>query len=73
MATVLIRDKTTRVTDGPDSKLRADISTTSVNTIPPLGEPLPKKRFWFQKTKPYDPDAIATQAGSPSHAAQTTR
>ncbi|KAL2158875.1 hypothetical protein VTH06DRAFT_4067 [Thermothelomyces fergusii] len=61
MATVLIRDKTTSVANGPGSELRADISTTSVSSIPPLGEPLPKKRFWLQRTTPYDPDAIATQ------------
>ncbi|KAL2173949.1 major facilitator superfamily domain-containing protein [Thermothelomyces heterothallicus CBS 202.75] len=62
MATILSRDKTPRVVNDPDSKLGPDISTTSVNTIPPVGEPLLKKRFWFQKTRPYDPDAIATQA-----------
>ncbi|KAK4611532.1 hypothetical protein CLAFUW4_13335 [Fulvia fulva] len=29
--------------------------------IPPLGEPHTEKRFWFQRTETYDPDAIATQ------------
>src|ERR1700761_4209600 len=29
--------------------------------IPPLGEPREEKRFFFQRTKAYDPNAIATQ------------
>ena len=29
--------------------------------IPPLGAPKEEKRFWVQRTKHYNPDAIATQ------------
>jgi hypothetical protein len=61
MATVLIRDRAVKVEVDPDSKLGPDTSTTSVNTIPPLGEAIQEKRFWFQRTKAYDADAIATQ------------
>ena len=64
MATVLVREKPLRVERDPDSKFGPDSSTTSVNTIPALGEPYQGKRFWFQKSKAHDPDAIATQASS---------
>jgi hypothetical protein len=37
------------------------IRKTSSTEIPPLGAPVEEKRFWFQRTKSYDPDAIATQ------------
>lgn len=37
------------------------IVTTTSEEIPPLGAPLEEKRFWFQRGKTYDPDAIATQ------------
>jgi hypothetical protein len=30
-------------------------------SIPPLGVPAAEKRFWFQRNKTYDPNAIATQ------------
>ncbi|KAI0968703.1 major facilitator superfamily domain-containing protein [Xylaria arbuscula] len=30
-------------------------------SIPPLGKPQEEKRFWFQRGKRYDPNAIATQ------------
>ena len=29
--------------------------------IPPLGEPHTEKRFWYQRSDNYDPDAVATQ------------
>ncbi|CAI6341944.1 unnamed protein product [Periconia digitata] len=32
----------------------------TVEAPPPLGAPLEEKRFWFQRTKGYDPGAIAT-------------
>ncbi|KAI0547943.1 major facilitator superfamily domain-containing protein [Xylaria curta] len=31
------------------------------HSVPPLGEPLEEKKFWFQRGKDYDPHAIATQ------------
>ncbi len=65
MPTVLIKDKVVEVerddTDS-DGKPGLNTSTTSVNTSPPLGEATYVKRFWFQRTKFYDPDAVATQA-----------
>ncbi|KAI0115668.1 major facilitator superfamily domain-containing protein [Nemania sp. FL0031] len=33
----------------------------SVDSIPPLGQPREEKKFWFQRGKDYDPNAIATQ------------
>lgn len=62
MATVLARDKTVTAGRNPDSKLEPDISTTSVNTVPPLGDPITEKQFWFQRAKSYGSDSIATQA-----------
>jgi hypothetical protein len=37
------------------------IKRASTEEIPPLGAPIEEKRFWFQRTRTYDPDAIATQ------------
>ncbi len=61
MATVLVRERAVKVERDPDSKQSPGTSSTSINTIPPLGEPAQEKRFWFQRTKAFDPDAIATQ------------
>lgn len=33
--------------------------------VPPLGVPKEEKRFWFQRTQNYDPNAIATQVSAP--------
>ncbi|KAH6631398.1 major facilitator superfamily domain-containing protein [Chaetomium tenue] len=62
MATVFTRGKPPKDDGNQDSKSGPDISTTSINTIPALGEAFQAKRFWFQRTRAYDPDAIATQA-----------
>lgn len=35
-------------------------SSNSLDT-PPLGEPKEERRFWFQRGKGYNPDAVATQ------------
>lgn len=57
MATVLTKEKVVVTTT------QAAESTSSLNSnVPPLGAPLDEKRFWFQRYKTYDPDAIATQA-----------
>ena len=37
------------------------VKNTEVYTALPLGLPAAEKRFWFQRTKKYDPNAIATQ------------
>ncbi|CEJ58530.1 Putative Permease of the major facilitator superfamily [Penicillium brasilianum] len=50
------------------SKKTADFSVSSVlhdtdasdTDIPPLGKPQNERRFWFQRTRNYDPDEIAT-------------
>lgn len=65
MATVFIRKKASQAEDNHDSKSDPDTSTTSINTIPPLGEAFQAKRFWFQRTRAYDADAVATQASLP--------
>ncbi|KAI1080333.1 MFS general substrate transporter [Whalleya microplaca] len=44
-----------------DSKKTVTESTTSLNSIPPLGVPKEEKRFWFQRTNNFSYDAIATQ------------
>lgn len=31
------------------------------DSIPPLGLPQEERKFWFQRGKDYDPNAIATQ------------
>ena len=64
MATVLAREKAARPerTDSDrDEKSGADASTLSVNSIPPLGVAKEERRFFFQRARAYDPDAIATQ------------
>lgn len=56
MATVLVQDIRDRKT--------ATESTTSLGShdVPPLGAPhQAKQRFWFQRTKDFDNNAIATQ------------
>ncbi len=60
MATVvpsLVFEKSALTDDaefGPDEE-RID------DAVPPLGKPEARKKFWFQRSKDYDPDAIATQ------------
>lgn len=60
MATVvpsLVFEKSALADDaefGPDEE-RID------DAVPPLGKPEARKKFWFQKSKDYDPDGIATQ------------
>ncbi|KAI1207852.1 MFS general substrate transporter [Annulohypoxylon truncatum] len=55
MATVLVKST-------GDKKIVTE-STTSFDSddIPPLGAPHEEKRFWFQRAKDFDPEAIATQ------------
>ncbi|KAK3389471.1 major facilitator superfamily domain-containing protein [Podospora didyma] len=71
MTTVLTKDRVTDlvVTADPsptrdsdrDSKGELDASNVSVNSSnPPLGVALEEKRFWWQRAKAYDPDAVAT-------------
>lgn len=58
MATVLFR--------GLDEKKTVTESTTSLGSdAPPLGAPKEEKRFWFQRTKDFDENAIATQVMQP--------
>lgn len=47
------------------SKYGTSEETTSLLSVDvaPLGVPPEEKRFWWQRRKPYDLDAIATQAG----------
>lgn len=46
---------------GPVDK-KAEVSAREVPPeIPPLGEPRNEKRFWFQRSKALDKDAVATQ------------
>ncbi|KAK9788113.1 putative Phthalate transporter [Seiridium cardinale] len=52
MATVFAR--------GSGNKEYPTESTISLNNIAPLGVPLEEKRFFFQRTRHYNPDAIAT-------------
>lgn len=58
MATVLAKDVLV-VTVNEEEKGSA--STLALAAIPPLGAPAGEKRFWFQRGKSYNADAIATQ------------
>ncbi|KAF2474920.1 MFS general substrate transporter [Lindgomyces ingoldianus] len=40
-------------------KDKANVAVTEAS-VPPLGVPHEEKRFWFQRARSYDPDAIAT-------------
>jgi hypothetical protein len=42
------------------SVLKGTDSSTSLD-VPPLGEPDEERRFWFQRGKGYNPEAVATQ------------
>ncbi|KAI0148902.1 phthalate transporter [Pestalotiopsis sp. NC0098] len=53
MSTILVKGHT-----GKDHR---EGSTTSLDTAAPLGFSLEEKRFFFQRTAAYNPDAIATQ------------
>lgn len=56
MTTVYIPKK------GPQESVSIlDNSDSSSVEIPPLAKPVDERRFWFQRGKGYDPDAIATQ------------
>lgn len=57
MATVLVKEKVVTTTTQVSSSTSSLIS----GHFPPLGAPLEEKRFWFQRGKNYDPNAIATQ------------
>jgi hypothetical protein len=46
----------------PFDKLPATSVASFHGEQPPLGVPAEEKRFWFQRGKGYNPDAIATQA-----------
>ncbi|KAJ5562531.1 Major facilitator superfamily domain general substrate transporter [Penicillium sp. DV-2018c] len=56
MTTVFIAKKTKESI----SALAETDSSTSLDVLP-LGEPSAERRFWFQRGKGYNPDAIATQ------------
>jgi hypothetical protein len=47
--------------DGKGEKTSQVQSEVIYETALPLGAPAEEKRFWFQRTKKYDPNAIATQ------------
>ncbi|KAL1310640.1 hypothetical protein AAFC00_000908 [Neodothiora populina] len=50
----------TEVQHGDVKELKASIVSTGSSEFP-LGEPKSEKRFWYQRNKEYDADAIATQ------------
>jgi hypothetical protein len=47
--------------DGKGEKTTNVNTETIYETALPLGVPAEEKRFWFQRTRKYDPNAIATQ------------
>ena len=62
MATVLTREKKASAPQVQiTSKSEPSSSKTSLDEIPTLGEPIEERRFWWQRVKAYDPEAIATQ------------
>ena len=40
---------------------KPEVSVELSENVAPLGVPREEKRFWFQRTKAYNPDAVATQ------------
>ena len=65
MSTVLVRlEKAAQVDDKSPGAATTDLgvlsSSSSISETPALGVPKEEKRFFFQRTKAYDPDAIAT-------------
>lgn len=70
MSTVLVSNNLLQNSSPTSSAGSSDIEgfekhgnvNVSVNEeVPPLGVPKEEKRFFFQRTKEYDPNAIATQ------------
>ncbi|KAK1765846.1 MFS general substrate transporter [Phialemonium atrogriseum] len=55
MSTVLVKEKVAVSTVDTSSR-------TSLTSIPALGVAVEERRFWWQRARSYDPDAIATQA-----------
>lgn len=49
------------LTNEKGEKTASRVKPTEVTTAAPLGVPAEEKRFWFQRAKSYDPNAIATQ------------
>jgi hypothetical protein len=48
---------------GPQETIKSDLDATDSSTsfdTPPLGEHQEERRFWFQRGKSYNPEAIAT-------------
>lgn len=58
MTTIFAKEKKVAIT----STEAVDSDTQSSSAVPELGLPHKPKQFWFQKTKNYDPTAIATPA-----------
>lgn len=46
--------------DDDDKKAPYDVATAPVSDIPPLGVPSEEKRFWWQRTRGFDGEAVAT-------------
>jgi hypothetical protein len=74
MSTVLTAPRNRAGDSTPESSVYGAISTggviekngaevTVAEDAPPLGAPNAEKRFWFQRAKSYDPDAVATLVG----------
>jgi hypothetical protein len=55
-----LRDPTDAISSEKKEENVRVTSTPSTETLA-LGLPVEEKRFWFQRTRNYDPDAIATQ------------
>ncbi len=61
MTTLLAREIMVVEVGGHDEKKTAIESVVSLKAIPALGAQGGEKRFWFQRGKSFDADAIATQ------------
>ena len=53
-------DIVTRVSTISDIEAKGTVVEEKEILIPPLGKEVEEKRFWFQRGKTYDPNAIAT-------------
>lgn len=61
MPTVYLPSASKKTATQTVSSLSNETDRSSDRDVPALGEQGSRRRFWFQKGKKYDPDAIATQ------------
>ncbi|KAJ5587301.1 uncharacterized protein N7459_003066 [Penicillium hispanicum] len=61
MATVIYDSASKRAVHESVSSIRDGTDSSTDGDVAPLGQPGQERRFWFQRTRNFDPEAIATQ------------